>query len=435
MKGRTINVKAGGFSSNRNEAQVSFASALGASGLLRLCRWPAAGGCWWLIVAGLSFTAVPAVSQVSELTSPSVLKLLPAPWVDGEILDFSMTMGNMPAGAVKMRYSVHSSKTNPANWNLETRMYNPVSMFITQVEAERETMKPVLSRSSNPMLPSQTSYYAAEARIEVNGKDPKTVKLDGPVFDVNELVGVLRRLPLTTGYKSSLQLLASPNPNVTWTSVEVAGEEDVKTPAGQFHAYRVEVNATATYWISNDEHRYLVKFEQGAMMTSELLAILRADDHLGVYRNGELGFSLSVPAGWTVEETSIGPVSKDKRMVQLVDSDSSAIVTLTVELSQLKTAPTVEGMRKEAMRNAGQPSFPPQKMRVDSLQDRQVGGNPALGWIADATGPLDKSPLVAYTVWVRSAALKVEFSAKVDPKDFVALQPHLDGIINSLTLR
>jgi hypothetical protein len=377
------------------------------------------------------------VVEKARALLPSGLKLLPAPWADGEILDFAASMGsnmNLPAGTLKMRYSVRSSKTNPTHWILESRIYSPFSMALMQVEAHGDTLKPVASRSNNPMFPGHTSYQGSEARVELNGKAPRTVKLEGPVFDADELVCVLRRLPLTNGYKTSLHVLTSASSEVSKMAVAVVGEEDVKTPAGQFHAYRVELNGSATYWISTDPSRYLVKTEQGAMMSSELSAIRRADQS-SIYHNGEFGFSLSVPAGWTAEEASLGAMTDGKKMVQLVDSDSSALVTLTVEPRKLKTEPTVEGMRKEVERNTTQPAFPPQKMRTDSLQDKQVGGHPALSWIADGTGMMDKSPVIAYTVWVRSTALKAEFSAKVDPQEFARLQPLLEAIINSLTLK
>jgi hypothetical protein len=282
--------------------------------------------------------------------------------------------------------------------------------------------------------------------MQLYGKDPRTVTLDGLVYDSGELVGVLRRLPLANGYKTTLLVLASTAPIVQKMPVAVTGEEDVKTPAGQYRAYRVEVNGSSTYWISTDRSRYLVKFEQGAMMSSELLAIRRAGQ-TSVYTNNQpgFGFSLNVPAGWTADEANIGPIkmgaasvgpaNNDKRMVQLVDSDSSALVTLTVELRNSATAPTQAEMRKEAMNNPSEPSFLAQKMRVDTLQDRRVGGHAALRWIADATSAMNNSPVIAYNVWVRSKALKAQFLAKVDPEDFARLQPQLDAIVDSLTLR
>src|ERR1039457_273453 len=135
---------------------------------------------------------------------PSGLKLLPAPWVDGEILDYTFTMGNMPAeSATNWRYVARSSKTHPGNWVRQTRVYNPVLVFTMDVEADGDTMKPVVSRLVNPMFPDTlTTYQNAEARVEPKGKDPKTVKLDGLTFDAFELPELLRRLPLAPAYKT-----------------------------------------------------------------------------------------------------------------------------------------------------------------------------------------------------------------------------------------
>jgi hypothetical protein len=362
---------------------------------------------------------------------PSGLKLLPAPWEDGEILDFAFTMGNMPPeAAVNWRYAVRSSKTHPGQWVFETRLYNYTSMFTMEVEAEKDTMKPIVSRMTNPMLPETfTTYQSGEAHMESKGKDPKTVKLDGTVFDGNELVEILRRLPLATGYKTSIPMLTSPGTEVSKAKVSVTGEETVTTPAGEFRAHRVEVDSGMTYWISTDASRYPVKFEMGDAMTGQLAAIRRAE--ATAYHNDKLGFSLQVPAGWTAVEFKLDP----KPVLQLVDSDSLAVVALTVEPAKSDAAPAAATMRAEANKKAAGLNYPTQTARVDSWQDRQIGGHPAVSWIADGSDLFTKSPCVLYTVWVRSAASHAELTARIHPKEFEALRQRIDDILNTLILR
>jgi tetratricopeptide (TPR) repeat protein len=368
---------------------------------------------------------------------PSLMALLPAPWIDGEILDLSATVGNasLPSGAVRMRFAVRSSKTHPGNWVFENRLYNVASMFTIQIETDRDTLRPVsaVSHGYHPVMgDSQTTYQNGEARTEVKGKDPKTLKLDAPVYDSNEIVAVLRRLPLAMGYKTSLPVFTAAGMDTSQMRVAVTAEEDIKTPAGDFHAFKVELNQSQTYWISTDPSRYLVKLEQGSMMTALLSAISRSDQS-SVYRNEKLGISLNLPPGWTAEDAaSFEPA---KQAVQLLDSDSQAIVTLTIEPRKLTTPPTLAGMRSEAEKNNKSPQFPDQKLRPDTWQQRQVGGHPALSWVADTSDMLSKTPMVLYTTWVRSDSLKAVFSAKVDPADLDSLQQRLDEIVNTFTLR
>jgi tetratricopeptide (TPR) repeat protein len=371
----------------------------------------------------------------SSSAPPSLMALLPAPWTDGEILDLSATVGNASSGAVRMRFAVRSSKAHPGNWLIENRLYNVASMFTIQVETDHDALRPVLaiSRGYHPVMgDSQTIYQDGEVRAEVKGKETKTLKLDAPVYDSNEVVAVLRRLPLAMGYKTSLPVFTAAGMDTSQMRVAVTAEEDVKTPAGDFHAFKVELNQSQTYWISTDPSRYLVKLEQGSMMTALLSAIGRSDQS-SVYRNEKLGISLNLPAGWTAEDAA--SFEPTKQAVQLLDSDSQALVTLSIEPRKLTTPPTLAGMRIEAERSSKSPQFPDQKLRPDTWQQRQVGGHPALSWIADTSDMLSKTPMVLYTTWVRSDSLKAVFSAKVDPADFESLQQRLDEIVNTFTLR
>ena len=368
---------------------------------------------------------------------PSGLKLLPAPWVDGEILDLSGTVGSnsLPSGAVKMRFAVQSSKTHPGNWVFENRLYNVASMFTMRVEADKDSLLPVRSMSLgyHPMFgQTQTIYQDGEARTEVKGKEPKTAKLEGQVFDSNEIVAVLRRLPLAAGYKVALPIFASGIDEAPM-HIEVTGEDDVKTPVGDFRAYRVEINQGQTYWIANDASRYLVKLEQGSMITAVLSSISRSDQ-AGVYRNDKLGISLNLPSGWTAEEAA--SIDPKQQVVQLIDSDTQAIVTLSIEPRKLTTPPTVQGMRTEAERNYKQPQFPTQTLRPDTWKTSQVGGHPALSWIADSSNMMaQNTPTVLYTTWVRSDTLKAVFTAQVNPGEFESFRPRFDQIVDTFTLR
>jgi tetratricopeptide (TPR) repeat protein len=366
---------------------------------------------------------------------PSGLKLLPAPWVDGEILDFTYTMGNMSAEATtNWRFSVRSSKTHPGNWILEQRLYNSMMMAPMEVEVEGDTMRPLMSRMAISMFPDTlTTYRGTEASVDVKGKDLKIVKFDGAVFDLWEIPELLRRLPLTAGYKTSLQVLNNPGGAVSNLRISVAGEENVKTPAGEFHAYRVESESGLTYWISTASPHYPVKFEQGGTSMTGLLSAIRQAAESTAYRNDKLGFSLNLPAGWTAIEFTMN----SKLILQLVDSESLAVVTLAVEAVKSDPAPTAAAMRANAGRKAAGPNYPVQTVRPDSWQTRQIGGHPAVSWVVDSAGmpPLSKDPNVVYTVWVRSAASHAELSLRIDPKELDTVRPRLDAILDTLTLR
>ena len=176
-----------------------------------------------------------------------------------------------------------------------------------------------------------------------------------------------------------------------------------------------------------------MKFEQGGASMTGLLSAIRQAAESTAYRNDKLGFSLNLPAGWTPIEFTIN----SKPILQLVDSESLAVVTLTVEAAKSDTAPTAAAMRARAEKKAAGPNYPAQTVRPDSWQTRQIGGHPAVSWVVDSAGmpPLSKDPNVVYTVWVRSAASHAELSLRIDPKEFDVVRPRLDAILDTLTRR
>ena len=204
-------------------------------------------------------------------------KLLPAPWGDGESLTFRFKLANGTPGGL-MVYNVVPSKTNSDHW----LFYNATctgtcTPFVKSqsvlVEADKETMKPVRSTrtSTSPRIDTvRITYQGTEARIEKQGEDTRTITLDNGVWDNDELVAVMRRLPLAPGYKTSLEVV-SPAGTVMRLGLSVTGVEDVWTAGGgSFHCYRLKLDTfNQTFWISNDSNRYLVKFDTGAV-TAEL---------------------------------------------------------------------------------------------------------------------------------------------------------------------
>jgi len=122
-----------------------------------------------------------------------------------------------------------------------------------------------------------------------------------------------------SGYKTTLSVV-SPVGMVMKLGLSVTGVEDVQTPAGSFHCYRFDLDTVnQTFWISTDPARYLVKFDTGPVS-----AELRSIGRLGTaqapvaYRNERLGYSITTPAGWSVENYD-ATGSKENSLAQLID--------------------------------------------------------------------------------------------------------------------
>jgi hypothetical protein len=280
------------------------------------------------------------VARARQSYSDNPQPLLPAPWEDGEVLEYSpqlpMLTDKAPPDFVKMQYSVRSSLTHPGNWLFDYRIYSSTGHWITRVEAERETMRPVSSWQDLPVLGSQTEYQSGTARVLMKGQEPKVVAFNPPTFDANEIVPVIRRLALAPGYKTTFSTFNAMSPEgATKNEISVAGIDEVETPAGRFQCYRVEVtNANQRYWISTEAGRYPVKMKVGPMI-SELVAVRKTGSGPSVYHSEKLGLSLTVPAGWTAEDFSW---AKDESGVLLIVPGSPALVKLS-----LSSAPSRAG--------------------------------------------------------------------------------------------
>lgn len=362
-------------------------------------------------------------------------KLLPAPWADGEVLELGMKTANgAPAGF--MRYSVQSSKTSPDQWLFETRTSTLALQYLTRVEADKETMKPVSSAWTNLAIIGdvQITYRGAEARIEKKGKDAKTITLDGGAWDNEEAMWVMRRLPLAPGYKTTLPVV-SPVGIVVKLGLTVTGAEDVQTPVGRFHCYRFDLDTVnQTFWISTDSNRYLVKFDTGPV-SAELRSIgrLGTAQAQATYRNERLGYSIVTPAGWSVENYD-ATGSKENSLVQLIDPDSFASIKLSVRPVKSDEIPAAAAMRAEAEKELGEQQQG-KKVRADSWQIREINGHPAVSWVVDFPDAATNQDKVQYTVRVRGGSTRAEIEATATPQDFDSLRARMDPIIDTLTLK
>src|SRR5436190_4599457 len=73
------------------------------------------------------------------------------------------------------------------------------------------------------------------------------------------------------------------------------------------------------------------------------------------------------------------------------------------------------------------------KVRADSWKERTVGGQLAISLLADYTVGKDKN--IAYAVLTMSGNKGLLFECMVSAKDFEALQPEFDAIVDSYKSR
>ena len=368
------------------------------------------------------------VAKAREHVS-SGLDLLPAPWAEGEILEYRMKLaGGMTAAT--MVYSVDRGAAD--TWQLKTCTYMGTGVSWSRVEARRDNMRPIESWMHNWMLgTAHAAYQGSQVVLELKGKPASTVTLDGPTYDNEEFYHLIRRLPLTPAYKTAISVISSLGGVAVNVTLQVTALEDVETPAGKFQAYKVELSTMRQiFWVANEPRRLLVKFE-GPAFTTELVSIRNRDNLTPLTYSDPSGYSVALPAGWLTQPAP----APSKETVFLLDPEMTANVIVWAGQKSADKAALESNLRSAAEtvienRVKGMPDF---KVRPDSWQTRQINGRPALSLIADFTMLNRKQ--VEYITWVRNESLITQFRIMSDPGDFEAVRNRMDPILETVRLK
>lgn len=368
---------------------------------------------------------------------PRTLKLLPAPWQPGERMQLSMKLATgLDIGT--MVYMVdavqHDGKdvTRCSTRGLVT--IGGVNSY-SEVLCDTESFKPIESLWKHSLLGEATTVYGdSTAKIDVIGKD-RTFTLDftPPAFDNEQCVELFRRLPLADGYKTTLNVITSLGGSKIQLPLSVTKKETLSVPAGTFECYQLELGVVAqTFWISNDEHRYVVRFAAGGV-TAELAKVWQAEQGAGEQVVGD-GYSLALPPGWLSYDVR-NPAEPNVVVVALLDPHAAAKCQLEV-----RPKSSLQG-DQAASTKAWTDSYVDEFKRSYSdfslvdpgLTDLEVGGHPATQVVADFTGNGKKMRMLGVAVLSETSAATLNFTAEA--AKFDELGGQFDAIVEGFQLK
>ena len=235
------------------------------------------------------------------------LKLEEVPWKDGEFMQMVGKLG----GGMKIGtfvFAVESAKLDGKDiWHTKNLTFIPAVGDIrgfSQVDVDKNTFQPIKSSLQHSLLgDAEAEYSPGEVVVTMfkNGKKSSTRKetFDKIYYDNEQGYCLFRRLPLAEGYKAIVPIYTSLGANKIELPLEVTGKETVEMPAGKFECYKMHLGmVNQTFWISTDEHRYIVKLKPAASLPNWNKSELKKPGEMKSYNNDEWGFSFSVPAGW-----------------------------------------------------------------------------------------------------------------------------------------
>ena len=404
------------------------------------------------------------------------LPLLPAPWVDGEELQFAIKgPGDVKGGF--MSFVVKAGETNGQEfWRIELLGTDLVqSMMATVMEVDAATFRPLRSRVQSWGKVWGTEYLPGRAESWTKGVEGvegvRKLNLTGAVYIEDTTVHLLRRLPLSTHFSATV-MTADPNPYVgerapSSETFRVTGVESVTVPAGKYECYQVAPNPKQTWWYSTDSHRYLVKFADtrtvtvdgkviGGDLRVELNAITRAGEP-ALYRDAALGVSLTAPAGWRFllysgDEITAAVNSqygghdillhslcdnpKAQTVLCLLDPDASCMCVAEVgPLASLQESErqSLHTWAKEDAARAitGIDQF---KGQTNEWQELTIAGQPAVT-VAVRGLPVGSSnfSLTFYGVWTFDCTNAMKVYSRILTENFGKLRPTLEAFARSYT--
>jgi hypothetical protein len=365
----------------------------------------------------------------------NAMPLMPAPWVDGEEmqLDIKFPTG-FKIGAAS--YQVNSGETNGQKiWRLRSHLYAG-SQQSSRVEVEADSFRPIHCRwRVNVIGVADVTYSGAVAKLRSFPKDEsREIDLGGLAYDNEEVIQLMRRLPLADGYKIPLRVFTGlGGGNVISVQIEVTGEEKVEVPAGTFDCCKVELGKfNQTFWYSTDAHHYLVKFEGGGVIGVLTSVTQRKAGDPVPYLDPLLNFSLAAPADWLVFRTD---AEDDKDKARVIAVDPEAIGTSIVSVGSRKSLwpEAQKSLRawadKEIADGEGSKALKELTIRPDSWKDRPVAGRPGLSFMGDFVEGKEKK--VGYAVFTFGETNAATFVLLIQAKDFEAFLPKFDAMVDS----
>jgi hypothetical protein len=365
---------------------------------------------------------------------PAEIAVGPVPWVDGERLTFNVALsGGMNLGAMVYRADLVDAGGRKL-WRVGAQTAITASQSVSSADADPETFRPVSSRWKHVLLGEATgSYKTNEVTIQkIDGSAPCQLKSDKPLFDNEQVVHMVRRLPLQVGYKTTIPIISTLGTKaVIPLGTEVTARETVEVPAGKFDCFKVQFSIGQTFWFSNDAHRYPVKFEAGGAVVTLVSVTQQKAGQAVPFRDDELGVSFTVPANWVVHRLHGFP-AKAERVVLLdpdADADSCDLTLVPIESVPAASRQSSRAWAEADFREHVSNDFKDAKIRPESWKTHQLGGRVGASYIGDFTY-LGK-PRVAYSLRILGAKTCEQFDLVTTPEKFPELQAAFEKIIAS----
>jgi hypothetical protein len=392
------------------------------------------------------------------------MPLLPAPWVEGEQLRLDLRSNGAKSGS--WHFWLTAGETNGTKvWRVMNHCFwGPFGQSLSRAEVEAATFRPLRSLWKSSWGGAfETVYHAGYVDVtRVGTSEARRIDLPGAVYDNETCIQMIRRLPLATNY--SVQFYSAGLNGMTGERMpallgyQVAGLENLQVPAGTYSAYNVRLNLGESNWYSSDPRRYLLKIKQRDWVF-ELAATTRREPGQPLAYRDASGFSLTLPPGWLADPyekedfraaldrfklsgllSQLGVEAAINGGLAFLDPEAAGICGLLLCNREALSPSARQSPRAWAEQElavaakvadlipAGD-SPKDLRLRSNSWQDLEVGGNPAVSVVGDFL--LLRRQTTACGVWTFDGPNALRFVIVAGKNDFEALRPKFDAIVQS----
>lgn len=398
------------------------------------------------------------IAGIPAAPIPSEIQLRPAPWQDGEVLEFvEKTKADGVSGLQILRVDAAEDNGRKA-WHFKWLSVPGNSsdlarggidnVMIKNVVADADSLGPLSSNIIGRGVDAHARFLAGHAQIQPSKRGaPGDIPLTSMVYDDSQIFQFVRRLPLADGFQITVPLFNILDGVVTETRVLVETRERIAVPAGTLDCYRVLISRgprgvanVQTVWITADSHAYIAKASFSEDYEIELVSIhsaVKDGDFESVDPTGE--FKLLVPAGWNIyripherspEWYDFAIISPDLKAECFLSSGLNGFDPKSPKLADqfyMYLKLHAQSLKSYAMRG--------------ERETIQVSGFPALRVIGDYRrreisddyrDRVTDDEMVDYYVMFYTGTRQVELTMQAGKKVFEEMRPIFDSIVNGL---
>jgi len=379
--------------------------------------------------------------KTGAAAQPQPLSLEPAPWQDGEVMRLDLkTAAGGEIGTMIWTANAETDSGRPA-WRIEQRLFvtaNNSEQF-TRVIARKDSFAPVTGLTKNQLGRFDATYgdKAVELRSEAGGgKASQTIPVDRVVYDNEEALYLIRRLPLAEGYRASFPIFPVTGGSVVDCRIEVAGKETLTVPAGTFECLKVTLSVWAQnakalehhLWFSADAHKYLVRYDAGQTVMNLVEASQKKPGTASELSFDDLGISLTLPPEWFAYRN---PAPGGYRFsLQFLPPELNSWAAMTA----IQRTPDVTSARYVADHdiNVLKGFFKNYTVRPDSWKSPATGDLQPVSYAADYDD--QGKAMVEYRTYILGKATVYWFVFRADKGDFEAGKPVFDAVVAGFAL-